>query len=338
MKLSKLLILSILLTISLSACSTDDSPKEEKPLFAKGADVSWTTEMEASGIKFRNLKGEQQECIRLLRDLGMNAIRLRVWVNPEEGWCNKEDVLIKAQRANNLGMKLMINFHYSDTWADPGKQTVPLSWFNQSLEQLCTSVANHTKEVLNTLKGNNIYPEWVQIGNETGNGMLWDAGKASENMAGYARLNNAAYNAVKSVFPNAKVIIHLQEGNKKELFRWLFDGLKLNGGKWDIIGLSLYPKADNWQQISADCIENMRDLTMRYQSEVMVCETGMPWDEAAICKQYLEQLIKECTETLDQKCLGIFYWEPQAHNNWKGYTLGAFDNQGRPTIALEAFR
>lgn len=99
--------------------------------FVRGADVSWLTEMESSGYKFYNAKGQEQECMSLLRDLGMNAIRLRVWVNPANptekdnvyGWCNKEDVVLKAWRAHNLGYRLMIDFHYSDAWADPVNNT-----------------------------------------------------------------------------------------------------------------------------------------------------------------------------------------------------------------------
>src|SRR5574338_1063473 len=91
--------------------------------FAKGADVSWLTQMEAAGIKFYNSSGTEQDCMQILKNLGMNAIRLRVWVNPSNNWCNQSDVVAKAVRAKNLGLKVMIDFHYSDTWADPGHQT-----------------------------------------------------------------------------------------------------------------------------------------------------------------------------------------------------------------------
>ena len=104
--------------------------------FAKGADVSWLTEMEQDGVKFYNQYGKAEECMRLLRDLGTNAIRLRVWVNPEGGWCGKDDVIAKASRAQALGYRLMIDFHYSDTWADPGNQKVPAAWQGYTFEQM----------------------------------------------------------------------------------------------------------------------------------------------------------------------------------------------------------
>lgn len=341
MKLRNILLAGLLL-LGAAACNDDDKPVfPETPTydmsgFAKGADVSWLTEMEKAGNKFYTSTGRETECMSLLRDLGMNAIRLRVWVNPADGWCNKSDVLVKAWRAHQLGMRLMIDFHYSDSWADPGQQTKPAEWSSYTLEELKTAVAHHTKDVLNALKTQGITPEWVQVGNETGNGMLWDEGKADKNMAGYAALTTSGYEAVKAIFPDAKVIVHLQSGNDNSLYRWLFDGLKENGGKWDVIGMSLYPQADTWQTMNNECISNMKDMIERYDSEVILCEVGMPWDDAESCKNFLTDLLTQ-SKAITQ-CLGIFYWEPQCSSSWNGYTLGAFDNNGRPTEALDAFK
>ncbi len=306
--------------------------------FAKGADVSWVTQMEASGKKFYNVAGAEMECLKLMKSLGMNSIRLRVWVNPADGWNNTQDVLVKARRAKNLGMRIMIDFHYSDTWADPGHQLKPAAWTTLSFAGLKTAVATHTTDVLNTLKTNGITPEWVQVGNETGNGMLWDDGKASVNMKNYAELNNAGYDAVKSVFPDTKVIVHLQGGQDNGLYRWLFDGLKNNGGKWDIIGMSLYPATTDWQTQNQQCLTNMNDMVARYGSEVMICEVGMSWDSPEIAKAFLTDLIAKTKLVNRKKGLGVFYWEPQSYGNWNGYSLGAFDNSGKPTVAMDAFK
>lgn len=165
--------------------------------------------------------------MKLVQSLGVDAVRLRVWVNPQNGWCNQDDLLVKARRAKHLGMRLLIDFHYSDTWADPGQQNKPAAWSTLSFSELKAAVASHTTSVLQLLKDNGIQPEWVQVGNETGNGMLWEDGKASVNMANYAALNNAGYDAVKAILPNSKVIVHLQNGQDNSLFRWLFDGLKI---------------------------------------------------------------------------------------------------------------
>ncbi len=340
---NKINIIVSLFAAFFTACN---EPEIQKPLpeteydmsgFVKGADVSWLSEMEAAGVKFYNAKGKQSECMSLLRNLGMNAIRLRVWVNPATGWCNKEDVLIKAWRANQLGMRIMVDFHYSDSWADPGKQNKPSAWEAFSFEELKTALAEHTVEVLTLLKDHHITPEWVQVGNETGNGMLWNEGKASENMGNYAALNTSGYDAVKAIFPNTLVVVHLQEGDKVSMYQWLFDGLKNNGGKWDVIGMSLYPSAENWESLTEDMIANMNKLIERYGTPIMVCETGMPWDDEETAYNYLSNLIEKCKAIVDNQCLGVLYWEPQAYKGWKEYTLGAFNENGTPTMALDAF-
>ena len=308
--------------------------------FALGADVSWVTQMEAAGKKFYTSTGTQTECMALLKSLGMNTIRLRVWVNPADGWCNAQDMLVKAIRANNLGMRIMIDFHYSDVWADPSHQTKPVAWANLSFVNLKAAVTAHTTDVLNLLKTNGITPEWVQVGNETGNGMLWNDGNATTNMANYAQLSNAGYDATKAVFPDAKVIIHIQNGYSNSLFRWIFDGLKNNGAKWDVIGLSLYPSwyttPNDWQNANKDCLTNMNDMVSRYGKEVMIVECGMSWNTPDICKSFLTDIIAKTKSVTGNKGLGVVYWEPESYN-WQNYSLGAFDNSGKPTSALDAF-
>jgi len=342
---SRFLILNLIVVLlSFSACGDNktvtfpEQPVYDMTGFAKGADVSWLTQMEKEGCKFYNAGGRETECMTLLRDLGMNSIRLRVWVDPSSGWCNKNDVLIKAWRAHNLGMRVMIDFHYSDTWTDPGKQAKPASWATLSFDDLKHAVAAHTKDVLTALKERGATPEWVQIGNETGDGMLWEEGRASTHMKNYAELNNAGYDAIKEVIPDAKVIVHLQEGNNNSLFRWLFDGLKNNGGKWDIVGMSLYPDVSNWGTMNAQCLANMNDRIGRYGSEVMICEVGMPWDKAETCKAFIADLITKAKAVPNNKCLGVFYWEPEGYQKWSGYAKSAFDNTGKPTVALDAFK
>ncbi len=306
--------------------------------FSKGADVSWLTEMEASGVKFYNRNGTQQDLFQILKDEGINTIRLRVWVNPANNYNNEADVLTKAIRAKTAGMKIMIDFHYSDTWADPGHQAKPAAWAGEAISTLQTSVYNHTLTVLNTLKTNNIIPDWVQVGNETNDGMLWPEGKASTNMANFASLINAGYNAVKAVDTSIKVIVHISNGYDNSLFRWMFDGLKNNGAKWDIIGMSLYPSAANWSTLNTQCLANMNDIVSRYNKPVMVCEAGMSWTDSTACNSFLSDLISKTKSVIGGKGLGVLYWEPEAYNDWQGYTLGAFDNSGKPTIALDAFK
>lgn len=304
--------------------------------FAKGADISWLTQMEGAGKIFYNSSGTAQDCIQILKNLGMNSIRLRVWVDPAGGWNNTADVVAKAVRAKNLGMRIMIDFHYSDSWADPGQQNKPAAWAAQDFATLQTSLYNHTFSVLTALKSNGVTPEWVQVGNETNDGMLWPTGRASTNMANFATLVNKGYDAVKAVDSSIKVIVQISNGFDNSLFRWIFDGLKNNGAKWDIIGMSLYPDPANWSTLNTQCLANMNDMVSRYGKPVMICEVGMSWDQAAACNSFLSDLITK-VKSLGNNGLGVLYWEPQSYGNWQGYTKGAFDNSGKPTAALNAF-
>jgi arabinogalactan endo-1,4-beta-galactosidase len=306
--------------------------------FAKGADISWVTQMESQGIKFYDKTGGQKDLFQILKDEGMNSIRLRAWVNPADGYNNTADVVAKAIRAKNAGMKIMIDFHYSDTWADPGHQSKPTAWATDDITALQDSIHNYTVSVMSALKSNNIYPDWVQVGNETNNGMLWPDGRADSVMNNFASFVTAGYNAIKSVSDSSKVIVHISNGYDNNLFRWVFDGLKNNGAKWDIIGMSLYPSASNWNDLNTQCFANMNDMVTRYNKPVMICEVGMSWTDSVACKSFISNLISKTKSVANGKGLGVFYWEPEAFNSWQGYSLGAFDNSGKPTIALDAFK
>ncbi len=303
----------------------------------KGADVSWITQMEAAGIKFYNSTGTAMDGMTLLQTLGINSIRLRAWVNPTGGWCNTTDLVVKAVRAQKLGLRIMIDFHYSDTWADPGHQSPPSAWASYDLPTLTNAVGSYTKGVLDTLKAAGIIPSWVQIGNETNNGMLWPLGQASTSMANFAALINAGYKAVKAVSDTTKVIVHISNGYDNGLFRWMFDGLTANNAQYDIIGMSLYPTADNYVSYDQSCAVNMNDMVTRYGKPVMVVEVGMPANQSAVCEAFLTDLIHKVKAVTGGKGLGVFYWEPESYNNWQGYGLGAFDNNGKPTVAMNAF-
>ena len=307
---------------------------------SKGADISWLSEMEDSGYQFYNDSGRQQDVLTILKDHGMDSIRLRVWVDPEDPRYNSlEDVIAKAKRAKNAGMKIMIDFHYSDTWADPGNQNKPSAWQNYSFQGLMDSVWWHTHSSLTALKSAGITPTWVQVGNETNNGMLWNDGLASSNMKNYAWLVNSGYNAVKEIFPQAKVVIHLANCHDNANFRWIFDGLKNNGSKWDVIGASSYPKNApglSWQEANKRCLNNLTDMVARYNTDVMISEVGVPWDDQQ-AKSIVSDIINKVKSINNNRGIGIFYWEPQAYN-WKGYSLGAWNpNTGRPTSTLDAF-
>jgi arabinogalactan endo-1,4-beta-galactosidase len=319
---------------------TTSAPSDQN--FAKGADVGWLTQMEASGIKFYNSNGAEQDCMQILKDKGINSIRLRAWVHPADGWNNTTDVVTKAKRAKTLGMKIMIDFHYSDSWADPGKQPKPAAWVTLSIDQLKAALHDYTKGVMDTLIQNGVTPDWVQIGNETNDGMLWEDGRASTHMDNFAALIQAGYNAVKEASPSSQVIVHISNGYDNALFRWIFDGLNGYQVKYDIIGMSLYPSyapqgIAGWRQVNEQCLTNMNDMVSRYKKPVMIVEVGMPYNQPDTCKTFLADIISKTRSVAGGNGLGVFYWEPECYNNWQGYTLGAFDNSGKPTSALDAF-
>jgi arabinogalactan endo-1,4-beta-galactosidase len=309
------------------------------PAFAKGADVSWVTEMEAANYKFLNKAGTQQDLFQLLRDdYALNTIRLRVWANPAGGYSGAADVLAKAKRAQALGQRLLIDFHYSDDFADPGKQTKPAAWQGYTVAQLKQAVYDHTFSVLTLLKTNGITPEWVQVGNETNDGMLWPEGRLTLNGFGnFAAFIDQGYAAVKAVSPSTKVIVHFAKGEDNGAFRYFFDGLQGQRAHWDVMGLSLYPDADNWLSFTTRAQANMNDLVARYPGkEVMVVETGLASYVPVATRQMLFDLIAKTQAVPGGKGLGVLYWEPQAYN-WQGYNLGAWGTNGRATVALDGF-
>lgn len=331
--------------------------------FARGADISWCTEMEAEGKVFRNAQGMETDIFALMKSLGMNAIRLRVWVNPVRygygAWCDKADVLSKARRAKAQGLDLMIDFHYSDFFADPGNQRTPLDWQGFSLEQVKAAVAGHTKDILQALKDEGIEPKWVQVGNETNSGMVWDMGKIDWNKSGssrfdnYVAVSNAGYDAVKAVFPYTSVIVHIGGAhNVADWDGWFFKDFKDAGGKFDMIGLSHYPDWNDWGSEASGMVsnpnaaKNVKAIGDQFGVPVMIAETGFSVADPKKAARVMQDLFQRMTAL--PQCAGIFYWEPQVDGQWKptyydkmgwgAYGMGAFTTDGRPLETLNAFK
>lgn len=308
----------------------------------KGADISWMTEMESKGFVWKDNSGTVKELMPLLKEYDLDAVRLRVWVNPENssvnGWCDIEDMVTKALLAKNAGLDVMLTIHYSDFWADPGKQYKPSAWQNMSVSQLETAIYNHTTDILNALEQENITPKWIQIGNETNDGILWTTGRVTINgFTNYAKFLNAGASAVKTFDNNIKTIIHLSSGNDNELYKWNIGGLIDNGlivDNFDIIGLSLYPSLHDWQELVDAAYRNMTDLKARYNKDVMLVEVGSLSIRPDIAYQFLMYAIEKTKEVGG---LGVFYWEPIAHKNWQSYSKGAWDEDGSPSLAMDAF-
>ena len=333
----------VLLLLFISSTTIALAQKKNKLAFAKGADVSWLPQMEATGYRFYDTDGKEKDCLQLLKERGMNTIRLRVFVNPSQdkasGHCSKEETVAMALRAQKAKMRIMIDFHYSDTWADPAKQAKPAAWANLSFDALQNKVYEHTFDVLTALKKAGVTPEWVQVGNEIPGGMLWPDG-STNNWAQLAQLLNKGYEATKAVNAKIKVIVHVDEGNNNEKFRWFFDKATEHQVKYDVIGLSYYPfwiKKD-YSETIADLQKNLNDMASRYQKEVMVVEVGGVDEQVQNTKELLAATIKAVRAVPNHKGLGVLYWEPQGAKSWSGYGLSAWQPDGKPSPALDAFK
>jgi len=339
-----------------SCLVTVKASSSSESTFAKGADVSWVTEMENDGKTFSDSKGNK-DLFAVLSGLGMNAVRLRVWVEPTTGgWCTTDDVVKKAKRAAAAGLDVMIDFHYSSFFADPTTQDTPSAWSSMTLSELTSQVSSHTNEVLSAIKKAGVTPKWVQVGNETRQGMLWDKGKitwsgsTSSGWDSYAALSNAGYDAVKKVFPSAEVIVHLNHAYEDN--EWWFTSFKNAGGKFDAIGLSHYPQTDNssssWTDLNKSAASNAKALASKFSCGIMICEVGVKLSDVSTGAKIMEDFMTRMKAV--SACEGVFYWEPEVDGSWKpaiytskgwnAYDMGAFTsdgNDGKPTAILDCF-
>lgn len=338
------IILFLIITGLLSCKSSGEIDETKNDNFVKGGDISWLPQMEESGYIFYNDNGESEDCFKILKDHGINSIRLRTWVNPSEnphsGHCSKEETVAMAKRAQKWGMRIMINFHYSDSWADPGKQNKPKEWEGLNFEELKQALYDYTYDILDALKKEGITPNWVQLGNEIPSGMIHPEGH-TDNWPQLVALLNKGYDAVKEVSPSSKIILHVDQGNDNERFRWWFDNAEEYGAKYDIIGMSFYPwwlvgKPD-YTEVIDDLGNNLIDMANRYNKEVMVVEVGGEDDKPQNSYDMLRAVIEKVRAVPNNKGLGVFYWEPQGARSWSHYALSAWGNDGKPTKAMDAF-
>lgn len=243
-----------------------------------GADVSSLLEVERCGGKFYK-NGQQMDALMILRDHGVNTIRLRLWNDPYSsmgepyggGCCDLNCVITLARRAKELGMSWILDFQYSDFWADPGKQTIPKAWQGLDEDGLAHVVGDYTTQILRTLADNDLIPQMVAPGNELSNGLLWPYGRYP-NFPAITRFVSAGVEAVRAFDPGIPVMIHLDNGGNNSLYREWFDHYFANGGAdFDCIGLSYYPF---WHGNMADLQSNLRDIGERYNKDLIVVETS----------------------------------------------------------------
>ena len=329
-------------SLGIALCGFFSIAQAENP-FALGADISWTIEQESKGVMNHDINGNPMENTALMKEYGLNAIRLRVWVNSETGFNTPEHVLELARRASQLGMDIMIDFHYSDNWADPGHNNIPREWKNLEIVDVKGKLADHTRSTLKLLKDNGINVKWVQVGNETTNGMMWPVARIPDHMETYVELSNAGYNAVKEVYPEAIVITHLDDGYNLFLYEYVFNAMRRLGGKFDAIGMSVYPywskRDQTTKEAVTDIIDNINVLSKEFGCPVIIVETGATVWMPEEGYDFLSRLITAAKNDTNGNCTGVFYWEPTGvHTPLEdSYGLGAFECF-KPTKIMDAFK
>lgn len=350
--------------------------------FIKGADVSIMPELERNGTKFYD-NGIEQDGLTILKNHGVNWIRVRIWNNPYVvgpegvggGNTDEAKAIEMAKRAKALGMKVLVDFHYSDFWVDPGQQKKPDAWKNDSGDKLVDDVYAYTAKVMQDFNAQGVTPDMVQVGNELNNGMLWPEAQLTEdNPNGYkflAKLLNAGLQAVHDNDKDNKVktMIHLA-GVDVNLYHTFFDNLivKNKVNDFDIIGMSFYPF---WHGTMDDLKNTMNDVSAKYNKDVIAVETafGYTLEDADFEKNNfgtneekvsgykatvqgqatgLRDVMATVASVNDNSGLGIFYWAPDwvinekvgwksngGGNGWDNLTL--FDTKGNALESMDTF-
>ncbi|CAH1208360.1 hypothetical protein PAECIP111892_03096 [Paenibacillus auburnensis] len=305
------------------------------PQFAYGADVSMLPVIEAEGRKLYYRDGTEGDYFDILKkDFGINAVRLRTWVNPNENdsYANQAGTIALAKRAHDKGMDVMIDFHYGDSWNAVGYQICPAAWQGLNYNDLKTTLYNYTYNFMQDLVGQGVTPAWVQIGNETNLGLCGWIGGLS-NPTQMVGLFNAGYDAVKSVSPSTIAMIHLA-GPQRNLEAFL-DPFFSNGGKTDMIGFSSYAALD----LQAGVASRAEELQAKYNKPVMMTEVGGKWYKGAQTKTVIANWIN-LMKRIGGNGSGVFYWAPETPPPGPngGYDMGALDTNGMWTPAMDAFR
>ena len=294
--------------------------------YTVGADISWLQSQEDRGTEFSD-GGIKGDALEILRDNGFNYIRLRLFVDPRselgysrrEGYCDLEHTLQMAHRIKQAGMMFLLDFHYSDNWADPQKQIMPQAWQTYSYMEVQEALYNHTREVLEALVKQGTAPDMVQVGNEVSNGMLWPYGSVRHSFEGLCGLLKEGVRAVREVTPEAAIMLHVALGGQHEESVRFFEAMNRYGVEYDLIGQSYYPE---WHGTLEELEFNLRDLATRYHKPIIVVEYRDHFKE-------IDRIVRSLPEALGR---GTFIWEATSPQWGK-----LFDEEGAATPALDDY-
>ncbi|MGD0517061.1 MAG: glycosyl hydrolase 53 family protein [Thermoguttaceae bacterium] len=351
-----LLVLGFVLLFGLcgnSVCMADDT-------FYAGADISLLPFIESRGGVFYD-NGVAKPMEQILVDHGCNLFRLRIFVNPDTVYEHTDGAIQDlnytinlAKRIKAVGGNVLLDFHYSDTWADPAHQAKPAAWSSLNFTDLNTTIRNYTKDVLTAFNNNNVTPDMVQVGNEITNGMLWPTGSNSSSWTKFGQLVNSAIQGVRDAQGSGTripVAIHINNAGQAGLPQWFFNTFTAQSGvsDYDIMGLSYYPSVND----TLDSMKtNLTYLATHYDKKIMILETDYPWEgtsgsgpypvSPAGQKQFLLDLAEVIRDLPNNRGEGFVYWYPESiqvpnTSIWQGGAMALFDDQGNALPALDAF-
>ena len=332
--------------------------------FYKGMDISFVPQCVDEGMVIKDFDGTEMNPVEIAQKYGVNSIRLRIWNNPEnvpeaKGYCSLEQTIAMARQVKKYGMSFMLDFHYSDHWADPGQQRKPKAWEHLSFEELKEAMYNYTKDTLMAFKKEGLLPDIVQIGNEIRSGFLFPEGEVP-NWDGLVGLINAGIMGARAVADSEemKVMIHLDQGGRYFYIKEWFDQALAHGMlDYDIMGLSYYAF---WHGTFSDIKNSMENLIQDYQKPIMVVESAYAWrrsqkgfiDDEQIRiagipatpagqKEAIDLIMNIVASLPNNMGRGVYYWEPlciprEGDDGWSE-NMGILDESGRVMDCIESF-
>jgi arabinogalactan endo-1,4-beta-galactosidase len=329
--------------------------------FWRGADISSWDEISSEGGAFYD-NGVETELPDILKRSGINSVRLRLWNDPAGSYCSLERTVKTAARLKKEGFHLMLDFHYSDFWADPQKQSKPKAWEHLSFTGLAEAIREFTREAIKELKAHDALPDMVQIGNEITPGMLWDDGRTDgewDTEAQWSKLGHLLKSAMRGLQEAlneedaVQVMLHIDRGGDHAGSRYFFDRLNQLGVDFDVIGLSYYPW---WHGTLEQLSSNLEQLAHRYDKDIIVVEAAYPWTLSSGGREldfivgseaqlhdgfpatvegqtaFLERLLELVKHTPNGRGKGVYYWEPAWIPSKQQWSVGHGNNWANLTL------
>lgn len=318
--------------------------------YAIGADLSFLRQAELKGTVFKD-EGRAKPGLTIFRDHGYNWIRLRLFHTPTELPNDLAYTLALAREAKALGYKILLDFHYSDTWADPQQQTIPQAWLGKTHAELTQLVLTHTRDTIRAFRAAGVMPAMVQIGNEVRNGLLWPDGHLPENWANFTdflKAGIAGVDAGRGELPRPLIMIHYDRGGDRVSSKEFFDHCLAAAVDYDVIGLSYYPW---WHGSLLDLRDNLNFMAETYPQDIIVVEAAYNWRPAEYPnggapfretpegqREFLDEVNRLVLNTPHHRGKGVFWWEPAVTPDNRGISgRGMFDPDGNALPVISVF-